>query len=110
MAGDSYSGPDCWNNVNINKLYEKYSNEHALNIGKIELANERQPQQTKPESKSMFKSIATDVKSFVIEHRSIIYFIAAALLIDHFVFKGAFKTRLQAIAERIVKKVEDKVA
>lgn len=57
----------------------------------------------------MFREITGDVKTFIVEHRSIIYFVAAALIIDHFVFRGAFKARLQAMAEKIVARVEEKI-
>lgn len=68
-------------------------------------------QKLKPEGKkSMFKEISTDVKGFIVEHRSIIYFVAVALIVDHFVFNGAFKTRLSAMAEKIVGKVEEKIS
>jgi hypothetical protein len=66
--------------------------------------------QTLPKKeKSMFKAIACDVKSFILEHRAVIYFIAAALLLDHFFFRGAFKARLQGMADRLVTKVEEKI-
>ena len=58
----------------------------------------------------MFSEVAKDVKSFVLEHRSILYFIAIALVADHLLFKDAFRTRLQSIVEKIIAKVEDKVS
>lgn len=62
-----------------------------------------------PEKKSMFKEITADIKSFLLEHRGVIYFIAAALILDHFIFRGAFKSRLQSMADRVVTKVEEKI-
>ena len=62
-----------------------------------------------PQEKTMFGEIVKDVKGFVIEHRGAIYFVAIALLIDHFVFAGAFKDRLKAMAEKIVGKIEQKI-
>lgn len=59
---------------------------------------------------SMFKTVASDVKSFILEHRSTLYFLAFALLVDHFLFQDAFRNRLKAIADGLIKKVEDKVA
>ncbi|HEX3156737.1 MAG TPA: hypothetical protein VHV32_19060 [Candidatus Angelobacter sp.] len=61
------------------------------------------------EKKSMFKEIQSDIKSFILEHRGVIYFIAFALMFDHFVFKGAFKARLQGMADKMVTKVEEKI-
>lgn len=58
----------------------------------------------------MFKTVASDVKSFILEHRSTLYFLAFALLVDHFLFQDAFRNRLKAIADGLIKKVEDKVA
>lgn len=62
-----------------------------------------------PEKKSMFKEITTDIKGFLLEHRGVIYFIAAALILDHFFFRGAFKARLQGMADKVVTKVEEKI-
>lgn len=62
-----------------------------------------------PEKKSMFKEITTDIKAFVLEHRGVIYFIAFALILDHVFFRGAFKSRLQGMADRLVAKVEEKI-
>ena len=58
---------------------------------------------------SMFKEVIADIKSFLLEHRGIIYFIVIALALDHFFFRGAFKARLQAMADRVVTKVEEKI-
>lgn len=57
----------------------------------------------------MFAEVARDVKSFVLEHRSILYFLAIALVVDHLLFKDAFRHRLQSIVDKIITKVEDKV-
>ena len=65
---------------------------------------------TKEKEKTMFGTVVADVKSFLVEHRGTIYFLVAALLVDHFLFKGVFKVRLQNMMESLVKKVEDKVA
>jgi hypothetical protein len=68
------------------------------------------PTLTTKKELSMFKAVASDVKSFILEHRSTLYFLAFALLIDHFLFQDAFRNRLKAIVDKLVKKVEDKVA
>lgn len=57
----------------------------------------------------MFSEVASDIKTFLIEHRSIIYFVALALIVDHLFFKDAFRHRLQGMADRIVAKVEAKI-
>lgn len=68
--------------------------------------------QTSPtlkKEKSMFKEIVADMRSFILEHRSVIYFLAFALMVDHFVFRGAFKARLQGCVDRMITKVEEKI-
>lgn len=67
-------------------------------------------QPTKTKERTVFQEIKNDVSSFIKEHRGVIYFIALALLIDHFIFKGVFKARLQAMLESLIGKVEAKVA
>lgn len=65
--------------------------------------------QNKPVEKTMFQEVVADVKTFVREHRGIIYFVAIALLMDHFVFQGIFKDRLKTMAGKIVGKIEAKL-
>ena len=64
---------------------------------------------TQPKGKSVFSEIAKDVKSFVIEHRGTLYFIAIALVLDHLLFKDAFRHRLQGMADKVITKVEAKI-
>jgi hypothetical protein len=68
------------------------------------------PYNTIVKEKTLFQEIKNDVTGFIREHRGVIYFIALALLIDHFIFKGVFKTRLQAMLESLIAKVENKVS
>ena len=78
-------------------------------------AMQKQPvapiQQPKPnlKGKSMFTEVARDIKSFLLEHRSTLYFIAIALILDHLLFKDAFRHRLQGMADKMITKVEEKV-
>src|SRR5262249_29697450 len=46
---------------------------------------------------SMLKTISSDMKSFLVEHKSTIYTIAALFLVDHIFFQGAFRERLHGI-------------
>lgn len=75
-----------------------------------ELRKTQPPQQPQPKEQSMFGEIAKDIKTFILEYRAVLYFIAIALILDEFIFKGAFRARLQGVADQIVKKVESKVA
>ena len=82
-----------------------YSNNDLLNA-----LQQQAPLQGKPKERTMFQEIKNDVSTFIKEHRGVIYFIALALLVDHFIFKGIFTARLQVMLESLIKKVEDKVA
>lgn len=64
---------------------------------------------SKPKGASMFTEVASDVKSFLLEHRSMIYFLALALIVDHLFFKDAFRHRLQGMVDKMVSKVEAKI-
>lgn len=81
--------------------------QYPFPAGKLEI---RTSNATPKKELSMFKTVASDVKSFILEHRSTLYFLAFALLVDHFLFQDAFRNRLKAIADGLIKKVEDKVA
>lgn len=57
----------------------------------------------------MLTNILTDAKKFVVEHKSTVYCVAVMLLIDHLVFNGSFRTRLQSIMSKLIDKVEKKL-
>lgn len=65
--------------------------------------------ETKKEKISMLKEVSNDVKLFIREHKSMIYWILVLLTIDHFFFHGSFKEKLKEIMNKLVGKVEDKV-
>lgn len=68
---------------------------------------------TKPETKketNMITEVAKDAKAFIKEHKSAIYWTVMLLIIDHFFFHGAFKEKLKATMQKLVGKVESKVA
>ncbi len=67
-------------------------------------------QAPKQEELTMFGEVKKDVTTFIKEYRGVIYFIALFLLVDHFIFKGVFKERLQKMAESLITKVEAKVS
>ena len=72
--------------------------------------NQPAPLQGKPKERTMFQEVKNDVTVFIKEHRGTIYFIALFLMVDHFIFKGVFKERLQKMVESLISKVETKVA
>lgn len=85
---------------------QQMSAQTAYELEKMRMLANRPKQ---PEKQSMFNTIKNDITTFIIEHRSVIYFIAAALILDHFIFRGAFKARLQSMADRVVTKVEEQI-
>lgn len=61
------------------------------------------------ENNNMITNILTDVKKFVAEHKSTVYCVAVMLLIDHLVFNGSFRAKLQSIMSKLIDKVEQKL-
>lgn len=64
----------------------------------------------KPKETNMITEVAKDAKAFIKEHKSAIYWTVMLLIIDHFFFHGAFKEKLKATMQKLVGKVESKVA
>ena len=57
-------------------------------------------------AKSMFKSIGTDLKSYLSANKDLIYGLVLVLLIDQYVFEGAFRNRIKAVVEGLLNKAE----
>lgn len=57
----------------------------------------------------MIKEIREDMRSFMRENKSIIYWMIILYLVDHFCLEGVFKERLQKTIHNLVGKVEKKV-
>jgi len=57
------------------------------------------------ERKSMFKQVT----EYVDKHKDVIFTLTFVILIDHFLFKGALKNRIQSAIEGVIKKVEDRI-
>lgn len=71
-------------------------------LGESSKINE--PKQPKKEKKML-----ENVKGYVDKHRDIIFTIGLVVLIDHFMFKGALRQRIQGSIEGVLKKVEEKI-
>ena len=57
---------------------------------------------------AMLKGIIEDLRGYLKENREIVYTIALVLLIDQFVFEGAFRERLKALVAGFLRKAETK--
>lgn len=66
------------------------------------------PKQEKKEGNTMGE-ILKDMRGFVRENRSVIYTVALALAVDHFIFKGQFKAKIQEIVEKFLKRAHDTI-
>lgn len=58
---------------------------------------------------SMLGTVSKDLKSFILEHKLTIYWIAVLLLVDHFFFNGAYRQKINGIMHKLIGKVEDTV-
>jgi len=56
----------------------------------------------------MLKELLGDLRGYIRDNRDLIFSIAFVLVLDEFVFKGAFRERLKAVIEGVLKKVENK--
>lgn len=66
--------------------------------------------ETKPKQETnMISEVSKDMKAFIKEHKSAIYWVAILMLCDHFFFHGAFKEKLREMMNKMIGKVEDKI-
>lgn len=72
-------------------------------------SNDQLMSSTKKEEKKMVKEIQNDVRSFMRENKSVIYWMIILYCVDHYLFEGALKARLQKIVQNLVGKVEEKL-
>lgn len=56
----------------------------------------------------MFKDLFGDLRGYIKDNRDLIFSIVFVLVLDEYVFKGAFRERLKAVIEGVLKKVENK--
>jgi hypothetical protein len=54
-------------------------------------------------------TVVSDIKSFVREHRSIVYSIVIILLVDHFFLDNKLTGRVKGMVEKLLGVVEKKV-
>lgn len=59
--------------------------------------------------KDTMKDLLSAAKGFINENRNIFFWLATAFLLDHFLFKGAFRERFKNIVEGMIKKVEEQI-
>ena len=73
-----------------------------------------QAQQSQPPKKgwvrTMFDGVKAAVSEFFTEYRTVILWMATLFLLDHFFFAGKFRQRLYDMVEKMITKVESKVA
>jgi hypothetical protein len=58
---------------------------------------------------NMLKTMGSDLKGFIAEHKSVIYMIAVLFLADHILFQGAFRERLHGLMNKVLGKVEAQI-
>lgn len=55
------------------------------------------------------KNIFDEVSAYLKAHRDLIFTLGLVFLADHFLLKGALKTRLQAVVSSVLDKAEKKL-
>lgn len=56
----------------------------------------------------MFKDLFGDLQTYIKENRDLIFSIVFVLVLDEYVFEGAFRERIKSVIEGVLKKVERK--
>lgn len=59
--------------------------------------------------KSMLKSISSDIRGYISSNKEVLYTVALVLLIDQYVFEGAFRERLKSLIDGLLKKAESSI-
>lgn len=79
--------------------------DHADSRGKIITTTSPKPT-PKP---SIMNTVFSDIKSFISQHRGLIYGLAIVLLVDHFFLGNKLTARIKATVEKMLGYVENKV-
>jgi hypothetical protein len=66
------------------------------------------PQATFATPKKENKKMLDNVKGYIEKHKDILFTLGLIILIDHFMFNGALRTRIQSSIEGVLKTVEDR--
>lgn len=51
----------------------------------------------------------SSLKMYVQKHSDVLWTLATVILLDHFLFEGKFRTKIESIMESLITKAEDKV-
>lgn len=62
-----------------------------------------------PKSPSLMNTVIQDLKTFIREHRTLIYSIVVILLVDHFFLGNKLTARIKGMVEKLLGSVESKV-
>lgn len=54
------------------------------------------------------KTMFDNVKGYVDKHKDMLFTLGLVILVDHFLFQGALRTRIKTSIEGVLKKVEDR--
>ena len=92
----------------IDQLSRQYTKNGSNNISVTE-RNKTTIDSVKTRAYKNMNSFTEDIKNFIKENRSIIYWIIALFLLDHFVFEGKFRDKLKDLAGKMFDKVSKKV-
>lgn len=54
-------------------------------------------------------TMISSLKMYVQKHSDVLWTLATVILLDHFLFEGKFRTKIESIMESLITKAEDKV-
>lgn len=111
-----YRQPAHSQTVTVEYEWCKGTTQYEINCGSsdnmvklIKWIEERQTQLKSKQKGSLVKDLFTDLKKYASENRDLLYTIIFVLIIDEYVFGGAFRERVKGLVEGFLKRAEDKV-
>ena len=72
----------------------------------IPTPNEPYKPEVKPQRR---KTMLENVKGYVEKHKDILFTLGLVILVDHFLFKGALRSKIQGTLEGVLKKAENMI-
>lgn len=90
-------------------LYFKDVLDRDLAFEKYFINNSPTTISTENNKTNKMNTITEDIKSFIKEHKNVIYYIVIILLVDHFFLNGKLREKTQALIEKLLGNVEKKI-
>jgi len=90
--------------------YSTYFSSHCTTAALPTFTSIRYPETYKsvnhPSTLDIMKTMKDDIKNFIIENRTLIYWLMILLILDQWIFQGRFREKLHELFEALIDKVK----